>query len=72
MASLGEEEKKYETTIKVKVLGNIVGAGKNQETPSVVVRENQVQIRFPREHVIVGDINEYSIKDNKEKEPYRP
>ena len=72
LASLGEEEKKYETTIKVKVLGNIVGAGKNQETPSVVVRENQVQIRFPREHVIVGDINEYSIKDNKEKEPYRP
>jgi len=72
LASLGEEEKKYETTVKVKVLGYIVGADKNQETPKVVVRENQVQIRFPREHVILGDINEYSIKDDKEKEPYRP
>ena len=72
VASLGDEEKKYETTIKIKVLGFIVGADKNQETPNVVIRENKVQVRFPREHVIVGDINEYGIKDGKEKEPYRP
>ena len=71
IASLGEEEKKYETTIKIKVLGFIVSADKNQETPNAVIRENQVQVRFPREHVILGDINEFGIKDGEEKEPYR-
>ena len=57
-ASLAEEEKKYETTVKIKVLGYIWGADKNQETPHVVIRENPVEIRFQRERVIMGDIED--------------
>ena len=59
MSSLAEEEKKYETTVKLWVLGFIVGSGENQATPKKVIRENRVQVRFRREAVIVGDIDQY-------------
>ena len=59
MSSLAEEEKKYETTVKLRVLGFIVGSGENQATPKKVIRENRVQVRFRREAVIVGDIEQY-------------
>ena len=71
IASLGEDEKKYETVIKVKVLGFLVGSDKNQQQPKIGIRENRVKIRFPRERVIVGDVNQNSITDGEEKEPYR-
>ena len=71
LAGLGEEEKKYETTVKIKVLGFLIGSGKNQVQPKVGIRENRVQIRFQRERVMFGDINENSVKDGEEKEPYR-
>ena len=53
------------------MLGFLVGSGDNQEQPKIGIRENRVQLRFQREKVILGDINEYSINDGKEKEPYR-
>ena len=56
----------------LKVLGFILGSGKNQETPKMVIRENTVELKFQRERVVLGDINEYGIDDNKEKEPLRP
>jgi hypothetical protein len=52
---LGEDERMFETKIDVRVLGHLIGAGNNQEKPKVVIRENAVQIRFPKERVIVGD-----------------
>ena len=58
IASLAEEEKKYETAVKIKVLGYILGADKNQETPHIVIRENPVEIRFQRERVMMGDIED--------------
>tara|TARA_R110000824_G_scaffold181468_5_gene362291 strand:+ start:263 stop:1150 length:888 start_codon:yes stop_codon:yes gene_type:complete len=72
VSNLSEEEKKYETTVTLKVLGFILGSGKNQETPKMVIRENTVELKFQRERVVLGDINEYGIDDNKEKEPLRP
>jgi len=52
------DEKKYESSINMKVLGYLIGDGKNQKQPMVVRRENPVQIRFLRERVIVGDIDD--------------
>lgn len=66
LTSLGEEEKKYETTIKLRVLGYLIGAGPNQKTPKIIKRENPVKIKFARERVMVGDINPFN-----EKEGYR-
>ena len=64
LANTGENEKKYETTIPIKVLGHLIGMDKNQEQPNIVVRENAVAIRFNRERSIDGDVNEQS-KDPK-------
>jgi hypothetical protein len=59
IASLGDEERSYNTTINVRVLGHIIGSGKNQDTPKIVHRENAVEVTFPREHVMLGDTPEH-------------
>lgn len=51
-------ERKYETTFNIKVLGYLIGDGKNQQQPRVARRENPVKVRIPRERVIVGDIDD--------------
>jgi hypothetical protein len=52
---MGEDERSFETTIDIRVLGHLVGSNDNQETPKIVRRENFVQIRMPRERVILQD-----------------
>jgi len=56
--ALGEEEKRFDSEIKVKVLGYVTSNSVNQDTPVVVKREGPVLIRFTRERVVTGDINE--------------
>lgn len=55
-ASLQTEERRYETSMSVTVLGYLIGADKNQKQPKIVVRESVVEINIPRERVIYGDI----------------
>lgn len=55
---LGDQERKFMTDINIRVLGYLIGEDKNQETPKIVRRESAVEVRFPREHVIFGDIPE--------------
>ena len=52
---LGEETRIYETKININILGYLVGADKNYKQPKIVKRENQVEVRLPRERVILGD-----------------
>ena len=63
ISSLAEEEKKYETVVKLKVLGYLIGSEKNQDTPKISIRENLVDLKFRRERVVVGDINEVGSED---------
>jgi hypothetical protein len=56
VANLGNDERVFETKVDIRVLGYLVGAAKNEERPQITVRENIVEVRFPREHVILGDI----------------
>jgi hypothetical protein len=51
-----EEERKYETEITIKVLGYLIGDGKNQKKPFYSIRENAVEVKIPRERVILGDM----------------
>jgi len=53
--TLGENEKYFQTTVSIRVLGYLIGDGKNEIRPIVVPRENAVVIKIPREHVIFGD-----------------
>jgi len=55
-ASLLEDARGYETQISFRIIGYIVGADKNEERPKIVRRENAVEIKIPRESVILGDI----------------
>jgi|TARA_R110000824_G_scaffold851_4_gene5134 hypothetical protein len=64
VASLSEEERKYQTNLDIKVLGYLIGADKNDEQPKIVRRESRVEVKIPRERVIKGDISEY-LKDDK-------
>ena len=58
-SSLLEDARGYETQINFRVIGYIMGADKNEERPKIVRRENAVEVKIPREHVIVGDIPEH-------------
>ena len=62
VSSLDVEHRKYETKIDIKTLGYIIGEGKNQEQPKIVIRENAVDVKIPRERVIYGDIPEHIDK----------
>ena len=55
---LQDQERKFITDINIRVLGYLIGEDKNQESPKIVKRQNAVEVRFPREHVIFGDIPE--------------
>ena len=61
-SSLGNEEKLYQADIQVKVLGYLIGKDKNQEQPKIVIRENAVEAKMPRERVMTGDKPEHIDK----------
>jgi len=60
---MANEERRYQTMIDIKVLGYLIGEDKNQPTPKVIVRENIVEVKIPRERVIMGDSPELNDKN---------
>lgn len=52
---LQQNERLFETEIKIKVLAHLVGDGVNSARPKVVKRENIVDVKIPREYVIFGE-----------------
>lgn len=58
-AALMEDARGYQTQISFRVRGYIIGGGKNEIRPRIVRRENAVEVKLPREHVIFGDIPEH-------------
>lgn len=52
---MGEDERMYESVVGIRVLAYLVGSGPNQEKPTVVRRENAVEIKIPRERTILGE-----------------
>ena len=60
--NMGDDSRFYLNTFDIKVLGYLIGEGKNDARPRVTIRENAVEFRMPRERVIFGDINEYLKK----------
>lgn len=53
VASMEEEERRYMTTITIKVLANIVSDDVNQEDSIIKTYENPVEIKLPRDTVTV-------------------
>ena len=71
VAELGEEERSYETEIQLRILGYLMGQGPNDEKPKISFVENSVDVKIPRERVILGDINTFLDKNDKGKGFYR-
>jgi len=66
--NVGEEERMFESTISIKVLGYLSGEGYSRKKPLLARRENQVRVRFTNERRIVGDKIPWKKKNNDYKE----
>jgi hypothetical protein len=60
--ALNDEQRVFSTTMTIEVLGRLVGQGPNGKQPEVAVRQNIVEVKFPRERVMIGDFDEDSGK----------
>jgi hypothetical protein len=56
VAEMGEDERMYETSVQIKILGYLLGEGPNRDRPKITSRENAVEVKIPREQVILGEI----------------
>lgn len=68
-AGLNTDERVFRASVNITVLGHIIGAGVNQETPNVVVHESAAKIRIQRERVVVGSEPHLNTRW---KDKYRP
>ena len=55
VAEMGDETRIYESAINLKVLGYVFTKGNNAEQPTIVKRQNAVEIKVARERVMLGD-----------------
>jgi hypothetical protein len=53
------DERKFETKVDLKVIGYLVGEGKNREKPHYAIRENAVEVKIPRERITLGEIPDH-------------
>lgn len=63
VSKMENEERIYESQIKMIVNGYLTGEGTNQETPHIVRRQTAVEVNIGRERSIFGDINEWQEHD---------
>jgi hypothetical protein len=62
VGAMETEERNYQTSIEVKVLGYLIGGEANQIKPQIVERENAVEIKLPRERVIMEEKHSWDDK----------
>ena len=53
VSNLDEDMRMFKTEISIRVLGHLIGEGKNDDRPIVRVRENIVEVTFPRETAVL-------------------
>ncbi len=53
LQDFSSDERKFETKINLKVVGYLVGQGKNREKPHFAIRENAVEVKLPKERLIL-------------------
>ena len=59
VASMEEDERTYITKVEIKVLGHLLGEGKGADGPRITYRESAVEVKIPRERVVLGDEPEH-------------
>ena len=61
LSDFSSDERKFETKITLKVIGYIVGEGKNREKPHYAIRENAVEVKIPRERISLAEIPDHEF-----------
>lgn len=63
LENYNNEERKFETRITLKVIGYIIGKEGNNEKPFFAIRENTVELKLPKERVIVDpkEMEKYNL-----------
>lgn len=61
-SNLDNEQRVFITKFQVEVLGKLIGEGLNRKQPQVAVRQNIVEVKIPRERVMVGDLDDIDTK----------
>jgi hypothetical protein len=59
VANLGEDERQYNSILSINVYGYLLGQGNNRAKPQFARRQNVVEVRLPRERVMMGDIPDW-------------
>ena len=65
VSNLGDEERIYKTTVSIKILGYLLHAAKNEERPKIAIRQNAVEIKYPRERVMTSDERQFLMPPKK-------
>jgi len=55
ITSMGDDEKMYETSIEIRVLGYLLNDDKNSEYLEIEKKQSIVSVSMPRERILVGD-----------------
>jgi len=53
VSNLGEDLRTFETTIKIRILGYLIGEGENDDRPIVTLEESAVEVTYPRESAVI-------------------
>jgi len=59
ISNYGSEERRFDTTVPIEVIGYLVGEGPNREKPYYAIRENAVEVKIPRERISLSEIPEH-------------
>ena len=59
VANMEEEERSYSTKVEIKVLGYLLGGGRNSDKPRITYRESTVDVKTARERTILDDQPEH-------------
>ncbi len=54
----------FDTTVKLKVLGFLLGDGENEEVPKIVTKETIVEVKLVRERSIIGHKKPWESDDD--------
>ncbi len=68
LSNLGSEERMFMTKVDIKVLGYLIGDGKNNAEPQTTVQETVVEIKTIRERTIFGDEKPWRTDNKKYRE----
>ena len=59
ISNYGSEERRFDTTIPIQIVGYLVGEGPNREKPFYAIRENAVEVKIPRERISLSEVPEH-------------